>query len=282
MTVGVATICESGKCIVAVTDHKVTMGNFSAEGVALKGTPLGLDWGVLFAGEDMTHVDTIVERAFEILLEQKETPDSVYSFQAVAAALADAYDERLQQQIEFKYLKNFGLTVADFRDNGKTKLSSAFYDQLVSQIANESLGCQFLACGFGEERQAHIVCLDEQGPPGNYDNVGFWAIGSGASAALSSLAFHANLHGFDKHSSLEEGIYHTLEAKFMAESSPLVGEETFIVVYQRGAKLRFLKSDGVEKIRQRWEKHGSPRVPSGLLPQIKGMLYEESDSEEEG
>jgi hypothetical protein len=125
MTVCIAASCESSKTIVAVTDHKVTMGSFAADGVALKTRQLIGDWAILFAGEDMTHIKTIIERAREILQEETDEEEwqRTYSFQVIASALSDAYDERLQKQIESKYLKNFGLTVADFRDNGKEKLT---------------------------------------------------------------------------------------------------------------------------------------------------------------
>jgi len=203
MTICIANVCEGGKAVISTSDHKVTIGSISAEGVGRKESVITDKWTVLVAGDDMTHARPIVTRIKEIV---KKGDGSVG---ALAAALGDAYDERLQLQIEAKYLKRFAMTIEDFRDHGKEKLSATLYDQIVSQISQETLRCQFLVCGFEDNNpdEGHIICLDEDGAPGIYDDVGFWAIGSGAPLALSSLAFHANQSGLNRHTTLEQSIY---------------------------------------------------------------------------
>src|SRR5579872_6410181 len=127
MTVCVAAMCDSGKSIVAASDHKLTIGNLAAEGVALKGTPIGWEWNVMFAGDDMTHAKPILARTKELLSTYTKESDDYATYQMVASALADAHDERLHRQIEARYLRNFGLTVDLFREHGKEQLSSTLY-----------------------------------------------------------------------------------------------------------------------------------------------------------
>src|SRR5208283_2723388 len=56
-----------------------------------------------------------------------------------------------------------------------------------------------------------------------FNSLGFWAIGSGAPAALSSLSFHISPKQLTVYSSVPEAVYFSLAAKFMAESVNDVG-----------------------------------------------------------
>lgn len=56
-------------------------------------------------------------------------------------------------------------------------------------------------------------------PPENYDELGFYAIGTGASKAISYLAHAVEYLEFTDRKSKENIAYHLLAAKFVAESA---------------------------------------------------------------
>ena len=96
-----------------------------------------------------------------------------------------------------------------------------------------------------------------------FNSLGFWAIGSGAPAALSSLSFHISRKQLTVYSSVSEAVYFSLAAKFMAESANDVGKSTFVVILSNhdSEPLEYVSDQGIEKIRKLWERSGAPRVP---------------------
>ena len=99
-----------------------------------------------------------------------------------------------------------------------------------------------------------------------------WAIGTGAPAALSSLAFHRDRADFNTFSSEEEAVYFGLAAKFMAEASPYVGRETFVTVDRKRGELGYLLPEDIDKVRNIWEAGGRPRAPRDLLGRVQGIV----------
>lgn len=137
-----------------------------------------------------------------------------------------------------------------------------------------SLSLKFLICGFDEKGIGHIYCVDGESAPANYDSVGMWAIGTGAHAALSSLAFHADKADLSVYKSREEAAYFALVAKFMAESSDQVGKiGTFISVIEATQKLNYVSFTDIEKVRALWESDGAPRVPAGIADFMKPLIH---------
>jgi hypothetical protein len=89
---------------------------------------------------------------------------------------------------------------------------------------------------------------------------------------MSSLAFHADKTGFNQSAGLAVALYHVCEAKFMAESSKLVGRETFVAVYEYMQPIKYLPPEGIAEIRTAWEKSGAPRLPKKILSKIEDLL----------
>src|SRR5260370_26348804 len=97
-----------------------------------------------------------------------------------------------------------------------------------------------------------------------------WAIGTGAHAALSSLAFHKHRLELGGAITEEEAVYFGLGAKFMAESSSDVGEATFVTMHTMNT-IKYL-SERPESIREMWEAEGRPRCPDNLEVRLDGIL----------
>jgi 20S proteasome alpha/beta subunit len=108
---------------------------------------------------------------------------------------------------------------------GKRKCAASLYQTLCNRIEKVNISLTFLVCGFDDEGSGHIYSVDGKDAPKCHDSVGMWAIGSGAHAALSSLAFHLNKAQLNLTTSVEKATYLAIAAKFMAESSSEVGKE---------------------------------------------------------
>ncbi len=296
MSVCIAVLCNSRKDIVTVSDYKVGFGDFSADNLASKrhhGVWAGSH--VLFAGNDIEHVLPILDRAAQILHSQNEITllklkrrlesakskkavpgpvnSTLASYIEVVYAIDQAYGERLQGEITKKVLRKRGFDVNTFRDTGKEKYTPTAYLALLNRIDQIKISLKFIVCGFDKDGDGHIYSVDGESSPKCYDPIGMWAIGSGAHAALSSLAFHGNQAALNVWTSTERAAYFAIAAKFMAESSSEVGVgATDVYINQEGGKMLRIPVRDIVIIRKLWEEQGAPRVPENLDEIMKGHI----------
>jgi hypothetical protein len=279
LTVCIAVLCNEHKTMVTVSDWKVNFGDFAADNVASKQTMLASDYQVLFAGNDTEHVVPIIERAREILLNpNRSVPELRKALEMspvdVANALDEAFAERLHVEINNRVLRKRGFTVDSFRDTGKQKCTTSAYLALCSRIDQVSISLISLMCGFDKKGMGHIYSVDGKSAPKCYDSIGMWAIGSGAHAALSSLAFHADKVQLNRTTSIEKATYLAIAAKFMAESSSEAGKgATNITISEKDKMLKLcVPTPRLEKIRSLWEKEGAPRIPENIETTMKSHI----------
>jgi 20S proteasome alpha/beta subunit len=267
MSVCIAILCEERKTIVTVSDLKVNFGDFSAEGIVVKDIPFCAGNSILLAGDDMEYAAPILDRAKQIIGAGYKPPNEV------ADAIDEAFRDQLQKQIENRVLRKRGFTAATFLDKGKQKCTPTVYLALCNRIEQVSIKLKFLVCGFDENKIGHIYLVDGENAPANYDSVGMWAIGSGAHAALSTLAYFANRLDITVNKSAGEATYFGMTAKYMAESSDQVGKkEPFVCVVDASRKGKYINYRDLVKIRQLWEQDGAPRVPDNLIEFMKPLL----------
>jgi hypothetical protein len=273
VTVCIGALCEYGNRIVAVSDHKVSFGDFTADRLALKTEPIHRNWHVLFAGNDITHVRPILAHLRVLLNAKKSLRGKPQNDGNVGLAMEIAYQYRLERIIEARVLKRFGYSASEFKKNGKRLLTPEQYHQICSRIERINLECEFLACGFDALGIGHLVVLDQEGSTGSYDQVGFWAIGSGAHAALSSLAFYAQNYQVNHMSGAAEVLFSCLASKFISEANPLVGEDTYAAVYSpelpEGA---YVDPTTLKRIKSTWKKYGAPRVPRAAIAELSRLI----------
>lgn len=291
VTVCIAAMAEQSKALVMISDKRVSYSEFSAENLALKNEPFwSREWTVMYAGNDVTHVEPIRQHAVELLDAvwlKAAKPRQRHAWlppKMFADALDAAFGWRLNQEIERQVLRPFGFSSETFRRQGKRLCTESQHAEICSRIAAVHLdGLVMLLCGFDRGGYAHIWTIDGVSAPKNYDSIGMFAVGSGAKAALSTLAFHSNAgHIRYRHSPVESVLYCALTAKFMAESATDVGRSTFPVILRGSHKtpqarqLQFLTELGVGIVREKWEKEGAPRFPAGFVsPEGIGQLIEE-------
>lgn len=276
VTVCIGALCESRKCIVAVCDKKVSFTDFSADYAVIKNQRLCEGWLAMYAGNEIDEVDFLLQRARRFI-----SATSAKTPAAIGESVSRAYSEQRKNKIEARVLRRYGLTADTFLQVGKKRLTESVYNRLCDRIEAIDVSLVFLVAGFGGNGEGHLMRIDGIENPLSYDVLGFCAIGSGASAATGTLAFHADKNYLSPQSSLEQCVYCACDAKFMAESASDVGRGTFIVILRQGNEPLHISELRVEEIRALWRKFGAPRIPKAALKLIPDMLFDAKDEDVE-
>ncbi|MGA9510239.1 MAG: hypothetical protein WBV55_16600 [Candidatus Sulfotelmatobacter sp.] len=221
----------------------------------------------------MEHAAPIIERARRVL--RTHIHGGQHEPEHVIDVIDAAYAEHLQTQIENKILRKHGYDTESFKKEARRTCSPEIQGKVWDKIDRERLSLQFLVCGFDKERVGHIWVVDGENAPVCYDSIEFWAIGSGAAAALSRIALHISKYkGFN---SVEEAIYVAMTAKFAAESASDVGRSTFMAVDKHPSArnhLEMLSDEGMERLRTIWNRVGIPPAPSSACDFIRKNMTE--------
>lgn len=269
MTVCIAAIGRDGyshepergdEIIVSVSDKKLTLFYTSSDGVVSKRFYIHNEWTAMMAGNDITPCVEIIDASSTFLAKKTNTLTNVTN------AVKTAFQNHLQQFNEDKILSRYGMKLSEFRRNGKKQFTPEIFNSICSQIDNTTLECEFLVFGFDQQKCPHIFTVTSPGIVGVYDKPGFWAIGSGASAALSMLFYR----GQNIDTEMEKTLYHACEGKFMAESASDVGAETEFFISKHGHNtMEGNTAKILDDMRDEWEKYGKPQFPVNVLKRIK-------------
>jgi hypothetical protein len=270
VTVCIAAICkwdENTEAIVTACDQMLSLGQFSADNITTKIDPIHPAWEAMFAGDDITRVDYVLEAVREILC---QPPIKPRSFVEVSRAFSTAHRKVRRHVVESTVLAPYSMTLKQFLRDGMAQFGAENFTALLQVVQGTTLGCTFLVCGFGQDGEPHIFTVSESGESQIYDRPGCWAIGSGQQSALSSLFFHSynRLHDY------KSAIYHVCEAKFMAETAIGVGKKTFLSMYRLHYPRLYTTESSIEEIRKAWETDGKPRVPHWIKDRIPQMLID--------
>jgi hypothetical protein len=265
MTVCVAGFASGSSTIIAVSDRRITVGDMAADVETVeKAHRVHGSWIAMVAGNDIGNATPILDQVKRALAEVATKSDTVGRVD-VAREFRRAFRAHHHTIIEERVLAPYGLSVAAFREKGFKDLGPHAFDELRHAVEAIKVDCEFLVCGFSEN-QPQLFVISDQGLS-YYDQVGYWAIGSGAWSALSSLAFRKY------HRSLEfsEAVYQILEAKFMADTAvPTVGKSTFTLIIMDG-KIGYI--DDVERVREIWLSEGQPRTPTNLAARMPPISF---------
>jgi hypothetical protein len=278
MTVCIAAVCDDGKAIAVAMDQMISMHYVSAN-VAMKGRRVHDRWLVMYAGEDISRVEFIIEH-FHFRLREQQTKQSLTVPPAYLVEETFSWVLHFETQAEAKrsILGRYGLDMSSFLTKGRAQFGDTVFEQVKREIDAIRLNCQFLVVGFAEDDEARLFGFTTPGGTEpmarRYTPVGFWAIGSGASNALASLMFHGHKraapHGL--------GLYHVCEAKFMAESAIGVGDTTVLGVFRSDGKMGYLSNEQISLVRKEWDRKGKPRVPKGIANEIQSALRWDLDN----
>jgi 20S proteasome alpha/beta subunit len=271
VTICIAAFADQGKKLVFVSDSKVAFGSFSADKAVQKTLPLGERNVLLMAGNDSARAQTVFDRS-------KSRFDSERSRDAdrIAEIVFEECNAERDRIIEACVLRRRGFNWEMFRKGGRNFCTDAVYYEIESEIADVKLSLDCLIAGFDSNGKPHIRFTNCETPPENYDQLGFYAIGTGAQSAMSSLAHAVEYLGLRKQATLSAVVYHVLAAKFMSESAQDVGQDTFLMVGGPGnAKdpkdkdvLTFSAFAGIDVVREKWETEGGREFQRGSPPRL--------------
>jgi len=257
------TVCigakDHGENIILASDHKVNVhgGEFTADDTALKCKPLTATWDVMHAGNDITLVPPILRDAYESLL--TTYGDRVYSRTEVSDAVVGSYQRAVMKRAAQLYLAVYNMDVPMFLRDGVQYFGESDAALMRQRLESVVVDCDFLVCGHDADRRAHVFSVDRG--VANFLDIGFWAIGSGARLALSSLT--ARLHAYIKGTAL--AVFHVCEAKFVAENASDVGTATFLVIRHKSGKTKLFTKEQIDEIRQQWEHYCRPKYPPDAI-----------------
>jgi len=141
------------------------------------------------------------------------------------------------------------------------------------EIQALTIPCDLLVFGFEPSGVARLFTITSPRGAAAFGNVGYWAIGSGASYAIDSLVHR----GYNPNERPARCIYQVCEAKFKAEADPNVGHGTFLGVVRRelDGTLRCTLVTGPRIdpiIREAWDQEGRPDTLSGLDARINDLI----------
>lgn len=263
MTVGIAALAEMDKAIIFASDRMIGVGSATADlPLVTKGGLFHEKWIALYSGNDIARVPPIIRKVGDTL--ESEVAPTV---EEVTQAFLRAYQEERERVAIQTILSPFGLNMREFMSLWATSQNPELTD-MKRKIQDLYFDCTFLIGGFGPEERPHIFTVNPPAIEDHYDPVGFWSIGSGADAALSSLMFRR----VNKLMTLPQVVYHVAEAKFMAESCMGVGKDTLLLVLKREGTWGFIMGNELRQLRQIWEAEGRAPVPPNLDGRISSLI----------
>ncbi len=260
VTVCIAARSAVHNCIVAASDMMLSFPDDSiaaTDDVAIKSLKIGRHWCALYAGDPSCALSIVTRADDEI---RKGADESIRTVQGV---VKESYREELQQQITDRFLSRYNLTIDQFRKTGRRQFGDEEFAKLNAPIREFSLKTSFLVCGTGD-MFPHIVSINSPGGHiVNHDQLGYWAIGTGARIALSALAGRP-LGGLP----LSDLIYRVAEAKFAAETAHGVGPRTLITLLRNRVN-KTIYSPHTEQLKDVWKRKRREPAPAKAVEIIK-------------
>ena len=232
MTVCIAAIARDGS-IVAVSDQMVSMGDgaYCADSALIKVARFHPSWRLMYA-DDIGVVPGVVDRMAAMAASVVGAAITVTQVTAIAVEACEA----------------------EKKARGADRLRAGL-----------------LLFGFDASKPHVLATVDAPGAVTaveDYSPLGYWAIGSGQHAALTSLVMRRHT----RQKTLPATIYAACEAKFTAEALKTwgVGVSTCILVYHSDGTFRSLNNDPAKQIlRQAWEQYGRPRQSDECFVKIQ-------------
>jgi hypothetical protein len=248
MTVCIAAICDTGRALIMVADRQFGLGYTSVESKHGKFDNFGPDWYVGFAANNMAYATEVITLGRSRL--QKQAERDHYD---MIPKIERCYQDVRNAKAEALYLSSWGSSLSDFHAHGKERIPLGTYAGVYSKLTTFDLSVELLVAGFGDA--ARIFRIRNPGVSSEQTGLGFWAIGSGSAAALSSL--FSREYNFSM--SIEEALMYAYEAKVDAEYATDVGRDTDIFIINRGATPLRIDEDTQKKTLEPIRKQIEPR-----------------------
>lgn len=270
MTVCVAAICEHGNRIVMASDSRIGDDVLSADTPIAKFVSFK-NWTVMFAGK--IGYSRAITKAIKRTVENSSTNVDEVSMMHIAQR---AYIEQKMEIAAFPILSSHNLTHAQFIQDGRKRFTPKEHARITNEINQNGyiFDAQLLVCGWGQYEPT-LFTLDEKGLV-HRDAEGFAAIGIGQISAYTMMMYAAKnaLNGFHIDANLWVTILYVAGAKFFAERTDGVGQNTYIRIATRGTEEIFpLSSDDVARLRHWWNTTMAPgSAANNIQDEVAKML----------
>ncbi|MGA9988242.1 MAG: hypothetical protein WBP69_10705 [Terriglobales bacterium] len=256
MTVCIAAL-TLGKEIVTVSDTMITGLMSSADMNTVKMEPIGQDWNVMWAADDITQCVPIAQRAEKYFTNRENT------LQVARSCMTRAYQQHLAELRANHVLGGFGMDMRVFLNTKAQRFSEKESENFMTRMEQIRGDWEFLAFGFDRHKEGHIFTVFEPGVDCTYDKPGFCSIGSGKYAADSFL-FQVEQ---SRICTMEKTLVNLLFAKFMAEKAG-AGKHTFVFIKRPGTIATSMSPELVPTARRIWEECISPKVTDAIVNEI--------------
>jgi hypothetical protein len=260
MTVCIGYISPKHHAIISVTDTMLSDDVSSSDLAAVKLYTLVKSgaWLCMYAG---------LPTEFWELLQHLGRFKEPQTLKAAIRAAEHAYVDLTTHLIERAILAPFGLTLGKFVKDGAATFGETYFRELSEQCRVVVPETDILVTGFSSDGAPHIFETNRKRVCTIYDQLGFWAIGAGAWAALGSLYSHGE--EMRRYDHLNKIVYRLCEAKFIAETARSVGSGMTLVNVSNfdgsGFQLFIAEKD---PIRAAWTKQRDSPIPAEALEEI--------------
>lgn len=261
MSLCIAAIARN-KGIIAVSDMRFDLGYTSGDGLPKMGR-LNRYWAAMFAGKNVSNAPRLLANIVQAVHGQEDV-----SRGQMEKLFRDEYRASLHEKIEAEILVPYKLTVSEFGRTGVSRFTPEIFGNIVGEMARVDLDYEFLVFGFDEKRTPHIFRVYSRGQIDDCGAFGFWAIGSGDTAAVHHMFFHEYNTGLP----LRTAAYHACAAKYFAERASL-GKRTYVVCLMKDGRLIGIDE---ARIRKFW-KDNRPRIPEGVWDQLPPFVNVEGE-----
>jgi hypothetical protein len=253
--------------LVLVMDKMVTLGGTTSLETGMKGQQLGERWHCVFAGNDVSHADAVIDLTDSLMVENEEE-----SATKVRDRFTHAYHTIRKKQIEDQLLSSFNWTIEDFLKIGRKQLPISHFSSLLTDIQNFDLGCQFILSGFPNDdaEEPNIYVIENPGVAHPHDIVGFASIGAGETNASAYLTWREH----SRHDDLWETVYNGIAAKALSEKAIGVGFQTDVVIIPAKGEYCFLDIKALSEIRDIWESEEHFHRPKNLKKRVQKLVKE--------
>ena len=255
MTVCIAAVCSRLNYIIEVSDRLVSSDETSADAVLKTDTLVpDVPWTVMFAGRPDNYK--------RLLARIKASLGDGRSPAEVVAAVEEAYRLELLKIHETEILVPYGMSRDDFFVYGKERFTEYKFNAIVETLEQTHTDVTLLIAGFDERGDGRLYEASCWGVM-KEQPLEFHASGSGRGTALGTLY---PIPEFARSENLLDVTYRLCAAKFAAESTPTVGESTFLFALARGGKqISVLSPENLDALRRIWRTEGQPPVPDSAV-----------------
>lgn len=263
MTVCIAALADLGKSLVMACDSRLSTEKVFGDKAAQKMFPLSneFQWWAMFAGDDITQIPILYNAMLHSLF---RVSDATNTAEFVSRCAMEAYRfVRLRRAVDL-VLSPTGFTLQQFlplRDR---------HPDLSERMDAVELGCGAIVAGFDFAGDGFIFSVEHPGEISSHDFAGWASIGSGESYVTEMLLRRS----VNCEMELPYVLYHTCEAKFMAEQDRNVGRHTVVKVAHATGKMdAYVLSDGlIDNIRTASAGRGRSPVSDFVIDHLRSDL----------